>query len=476
VVETPQPSRCHAPPIVARREFLRASGLGIGAIALDAMLQGDAPAQSTDSSAVSGPHFAPKAKHLIYLHMVGGPSQIDIFDPKPQLEKFDGDPAPRELYDGDRFAFLAGQPKILASRYKFQQHGECGAPVSQLMRRTADFVDDLAFVKSMQTDEFNHGPAQLFLMTGFPRQGRPSLGSWLSYGLGNENENLPAFVVLVRGTAPGAGRSIWDSGFLPSEHSGVEFRTSGDPVLFLKQPDGMPSGGAALLNDAVGALNSLQRDEFGDPRITARIKSYEMAFRMQASVPELVRISSEPKHILEMYGIRSDRPSFARNCLLARRLIERGTRVVQLYDELWDHHGDLHTALPRKCAQVDRPIAALLQDLKQRDLLKDTLVVWGGEFGRTPMIQGKVERAGRDHQRAAFTMWLAGGGVKPGQTVGRTDEFGRRVVERPVHVHDLNATILHLMGLDHLRLTHRSQGRDIRLTDVAGEVVDELIG
>jgi len=456
---------------MARREFLRTSGLGIGAIALAALIDSEAA-----SAGHLAPHFAPKAKRLIYIHMVGGPSQIDLFDPKPLLEKYHGQPAPPELYEGERFAFLAGQPNVLASRYKFKRHGECGAPVSQLFPHTAKVVDDLTFVKSMQTDEFNHGPAQLFQMTGFRRQGRPSLGSWLAYGLGSENENLPAFVVLVNGMAPGAGRAVWDSGFLPSEHDGVEFRTHGDPVLFLKDPNGTPGPALRSIETALDRLNHLRLDEIGDPGIAARIKAYEMAFRMQSSVPELAQVNSEPKHALEAYGIKGNEPSFARNCLLARRLVERGTRVIQLYDELWDHHLNLDTGLPTKCRQVDRPIAALLADLKRRSLLDETLVVWGGEFGRTPMLQGQLRHnAGRDHQRTAFTMWLAGGGIKSGLTFGRTDEFGRRVIENPVHVHDLNATILHLMGLDHLRLTYRSQGRDIRLTDVAGNVVHDIL-
>lgn len=461
--------------LMARREFLRTSGLGVGAIAFNTLLHADLRAGSPGAEP-TGSHFAAKAKRLIYLHMVGGPSQIDLFDPKPLLTRYDGKPAPPDLYEGDRFAFLAGEQTVLASHRRFQHHGECGAPVSDLLPHVAKLVDELAFVKSMQTDEFNHGPAQLFHMTGFSRQGRPSLGAWLSYGLGRENENLPAYVVLVSGQAPGAGRSLWDSGFLPAEHDGVELRSSGDPVLFLRQPVGSPSGADTLLKDAVGKLNSLQLDQFADPRIAARIKSYEMAYRMQASVPELVELTSEPKHIFEMYGIKDDKPSFARNCLLARRLIERGTRVVQLHNHDWDHHGELETRLPKACDEVDQPIAALLRDLKQRDLLDETLVVWGGEFGRTPMIQGERRKGGRDHQRSAYTMWLAGGGVKPGITVGQTDEFGRRVVEDPVHVHDLNATILHLMGLDHLRLTYRTQGRDIRLTDVAGNVVQKLVG
>ncbi len=460
--------------LLARREFLRTSGVGIGAVALSALLDEEATPAALDRP--KQPHFAPKAKRLIYLHMAGGPSQIDLFDPKPLLAKHHNRSAPTELYEGERFAFLVDRPNILASRYKFQKHGDCGAPVSELLPETAKLVDELAFIKSMQTDEFNHGPAQLFQMTGFRRQGRPSLGSWLSYGLGSENKDLPTFVVLVNGLAPGAGRAMWDAGFLPAQHDGVEFRTRGDAVLFLKDPHRTPPAARRLLQQTLRDLNHMQLEELGDPRIAARIEAYELAYRMQSSVPDLTKLSSEPKHVFDMYGIENSRPSFARNCLLARRLIERGTRVVQLYDEKWDHHLRLHTGLPKKCAEIDRPIAALLRDLKQRNLLDETLVVWGGEFGRTPMLQGRLnDKVGRDHQRTAFTMWMAGGGVKPGFTLGQTDDFGRRVVDHPVHVHDLNATILHLMGLDHMRLTYRSQGRDIRLTDVAGNVVHGLI-
>jgi hypothetical protein len=462
--------------LIARREFLRSSGLGIGAIALMGLLDRESLAQD-GRDLPDRPHFDPKAKRLIYLHMVGGPSQIDLFDPKPLLAQYDNQPAPPELLEGQRFAFLSGDIRIMASAYQFGQYGQCGAPVSQLLPQTAGHVDELTFIKSMHTDEFNHGPAQLLQMTGFPRQGRPCLGSWLSYGLGSENENLPAFIVLVNGQAPGAGRSMWDSGFLPSEFDGVEFRTHGEPVLFVREPRGTPPRARFLTNHAISQLNRLQLQELGDPRIAARIESYELAYRMQTSAPELTSLSSEPKHILEMYGIRDEEPSFARNCLLARRLIEQGTRVVQLYDEQWDHHKDIRVVLPQKCGQIDQAISALLQDLKQRSLLDDTLVVWGGEFGRTPMLQGVQAGAqpGRDHQRSAFTMWLAGAGVKPGFTLGRTDELGGRVVDDPVHVHDLNATILHLMGLDHKRLTYRHQGRDMRLTDVAGNVVEKIL-
>ena len=460
-----------------RRAFLHRSGVGLGAAALGGLLgqalgaAGGAPLQT---------HFAPRAKRVIYLHMVGAPSQLDLFDHKPALERYDGRPAPDEFIKGKRFAFLRGHPKIAASRHAFHRHGQSGAEISELLPHLAGVADELAFVKSLHTDEFNHAPAQLFLHTGFGRLGRPSMGSWVTYGLGSENADLPAYVVLVSGPLAGAGTSLWGPGFLPSVHQGVQFRSSGEPVLFLRNPEGHGPADRRRVLDTVRTLNEAQLADVGDPEIATRISQYEMAFRMQTSVPELMDISRESKETLELYGAQPGKASFANNCLLARRLVERGVRMVQLYDSDWDHHADLATRLPRKCKDVDQGMAALVTDLKRRGLLDDTLVIWGGEFGRTPMSQtdsgaGAATKPGRDHHKDAFTMWLAGGGVKRGVTYGRTDDLGYGIAERPVHVHDLNATVLHLLGLDHERLTFRYQGRDFRLTDVHGKVVSDLI-
>ena len=460
-----------------RRAFLHRSGVGLGAAALGGLLgqalgaAGGAPLQT---------HFAPRAKRVIYLHMVGAPSQLDLFDHKPALERYDGRPAPDEFIKGKRFAFLRGHPKIAASRHAFHRHGQSGAEISELLPHLAGVADELAFVKSLHTDEFNHAPAQLFLHTGFGRLGRPSMGSWVTYGLGSENADLPAYVVLVSGPLAGAGTSLWGPGFLPSVHQGVQFRSSGEPVLFLRNPEGHGPADRRRVLDTVRTLNEAQLADVGDPEIATRISQYEMAFRMQTSVPELMDISRESKETLELYGAQPGKASFANNCLLARRLVERGVRMVQLYDSDWDHHADLATRLPRKCKDVDQGMAALVTDLKRRGLLDDTLVIWGGEFGRTPMSQtdsgaGAATKPGRDHHKDAFTMWLAGGGVKRGVTYGRTDDLGYGIAERPVHVQDLNATVLHLLGLDHERLTFRYQGRDFRLTDVHGKVVSDLI-
>ena len=470
---------------VTRRTFLKRSGLGLGAMALGSLLTeslfgADATRRGGNPLAPRQPHFAPRAKRVIYLHMVGAPSQLDLFDHKPELQKYDGKPCPEDFIKGKRFAFLRGHPNIAASKYAFQRHGRSGAEISELLPHFARVVDEIAIVKSLQTEEFNHAPAQLFLHTGFGRLGRPSLGSWATYGLGSENQDLPAYVVMLSGPLAGAGTSLWSPGFLPSVYQGVQFRSSGEPVLFLNNPAGHSAADRRRVLDTVQQLNEAQLADVGDPEIATRISQYEMAFRMQTSVPELMDISNEPKATLELYGATPGKASFGNNCLLARRLVERGVRMVQLYDADWDHHADLATRLPRKCKDVDQGMAALVLDLKQRGLLDETLVVWGGEFGRTPMSQtdsgsGTATKAGRDHHKEAFTMWLAGGGVKPGITYGATDAFGYNVVENPVPVHDLNATVLHLLGLDHQRLTYRYQGRDFRLTDVHGEVVKGLL-
>jgi hypothetical protein len=470
---------------VTRRAFLKRSGLGFGAMALGSLLAeslfaADPAAGTRNPLAARPPHFAPRAKRVIYLHMVGAPSQLDLFDYKPGLEKYDGKPCPDEFIRGKRFAFLRGHPNIAATRQQFQRHGRSGAEMSQLLPNLARVADEIAIVKSIHTDEFNHAPAQLFLHTGFGRLGRPSFGSWVTYGLGSENEDLPAYVVLLSGPLAGAGTSLWSPGFLPSVYQGVQFRSSGEPVLFLDNPPGHSAADRRRVLDTLQQLNHAQLADVGDPEIATRISQYEMAFRMQTSVPELMDISRESKQTLALYGATPGKGSFANNCLLARRLIERGVRMVQLYDADWDHHADLANRLPKKCRDVDQGMAALVLDLKQRGLLDDTLVIWGGEFGRTPMAQsdsgsGTATKPGRDHHKDAFTMWLAGGGVKRGITFGATDDLGYNIVENPVHVHDLNATILHLLGLNHERLTYRYQGRDFRLTDVHGTVVKDLL-
>ncbi len=469
---------------VTRRTFLKNSGVGVGAIALSSLLGESlcAAAQLSNAAAAGArpPHFAPRAKRVIYLHMVGAPSQLDLFDHKPALAACDGKPCPEEFIAGKRFAFLRGHPTIAATRFAFQRHGRSGAEISELLPHLAGVADEIAIVKSLHTDEFNHAPAQLLLHTGFGRPGRPSGGSWVTYGLGSENSDLPAYVALQSGPLAGAGTGLWSSGFLPSVHQGVQFRGSGEPVLFLDNPKNHSATDRRQVLDTVRRLNEAQLADVGDPEIATRISQYELAFRMQTAVPELMDISKESADTLALYGAEPSKASFANNCLLARRLVERGVRIVQLYDADWDHHNNLATRLPAKCRDVDRAMAALIRDLKQRGLLDDTLVIWGGEFGRTPMAQtdtgtGAKSNPGRDHHKEAYTMWLAGGGVKPGITYGATDELGYNLAENPVHVHDLNATMLHLLGLDHERLTYRYQGRDFRLTDVHGKVVKGLL-
>ncbi|MCS6977513.1 MAG: DUF1501 domain-containing protein [Gemmatales bacterium] len=457
------------PKLVARRWFLQQCGVGLGAIALGHLLGRHAEAKTP-----RGPHFAPKARRVIYLFMAGGPSHMELFDYKPQLAKYDGTLPPPELLKGYRAAFINPNSKLLGPKFKFARHGQCGAELSELLPHLATVVDDIAIIKGMVTDAFNHAPAQILINTGSQQFGRPSLGAWVTYGLGSEAEDLPGFIVFSSGTkGPSGGNSNWGSGFLPTQYQGVQFRTGGDPVLYLSNPPGIDETTQKATLDAVTTLNRLRLDETGDPEITTRIQSFELAFRMQTSAPELMDISREPQKILDMYGAEPGKSSFANNCLLARRLIERGVRFVQLFHEAWDQHGNLVADLKKNCQATDKPTAALLRDLKQRGLLDDTLVIWGGEFGRTPMVQGGSD--GRDHHPNAFTMWMAGGGVKPGITVGETDEFGFNVVRDRVHVHDLNATILHLLGFDHTRLTYRFQGRDFRLTDVHGEVVTKLL-
>lgn len=465
---------------LTRRDVLKA-GAGLGAFALASLLERDgvlAASPTRDADAL--PHFTPRAKRVIYLHMVGGTSHVDLLDPKPVLAKRDGELCPDELFVGKQLAFIRERPKLLGSPYEFRPAGASGLMVSELLPHLREIADDITVVRSMKTDQFNHGPAQLMCLTGFGRFGRPSIGSWISYGLGSENEDLPAFVVLVTGNYPGLGSAGWGSGFLPTVHQGVELRGDGEPVLFLENPQGVSAPDRRRVVDAVNRLNEIRLETVGDPEIETRIQQYEMAYRMQTSVPEVMDIWDEPAEIHERYGTTEGKATFANNCLLARRLVENGVRFVQLFDADWDHHQGVFEKLPPKCKDVDQAVTALVQDLDQRGLLDDTLVVWSTEFGRTPMGEAAMGQAraraiGRDHHRDAYTIWLAGGGTKRGAVYGQTDEFGYEVVDRPVHVHDLNATLLHLLGVDHERLTFRYQGRDFRLTDVHGNVVQDLI-
>jgi len=461
-----------------RRHFLQDCALGIGSLGLRSLLGQEDPVWTPGQT-----HFAPKAKRIIYLHMAGSPSQLDLFDPKPVLNRLDGQPCPQELIEGERFAFIKGVPRILGSPHAFAPRGQSGQMISELLPHLSGVADEIAIVRSLWTEQFNHAPAQIFMNSGHFRIGRPSMGSWLSYGLGTENRDLPGFVVLISGQyGPSGGASCWSNGFLPGQHQGVRFRSEGDAVLFLSDPEGMERATRRRSLDALRELNELQRERVGDPEIDTRIAQYEMAYRMQTSVPELLDIDSEPESIRELYGIEPGKVSFANNALLARRLCERGVRFVQLYHWGWDSHGtssdnDIVDGLPARCREVDRASAALIIDLKQRGLLEDTIVVWGGEFGRTPMNEERdgSRFLGRDHHPHAFTMWLAGGGIRPGTAIGATDELGYHVVEDKTSVHDLHATLLHLLGLDHERLTYRSQGRDFRLTDVSGTVVEKLL-
>jgi hypothetical protein len=480
--------------LITRRHFFKQSGFGIGGLALSSLideklLAAASPAESAalrapQSAALRSPHFAPKAKNIIYLFMAGAPTQLDLFDDKPALRTHNGEEIPSEFVPkGERFAFIKGTPRLLGSPFTFKKYGQSDAELSELLPHLSTIADDIAIVRSMHTTQFNHAPGQIFMNTGSQIFGRPSMGSWLTYGLGSESRDLPGFVVLLSGeNAPDGGKSCWGSGFLPTVYQGVEFRSKGDPVLFVSNPDGVDADARRESIDLVTDLNRLRRAEAGDPEIDTRIASYEMAYRMQSSVPELTDISGEPAAIHSHYGTEPGKVSFANNCLLARRLVERGVRFVQLYHRGWDTHGasvgtDIAQKVPELCLETDRAATALVQDLKQRGLLDSTLVIWGGEFGRTPMneARGGSKLMGRDHHPRAFTIWMAGGGIKPGITIGRTDDLGYNVVEDPVDVHDLHATILHLMGLDHTKLTYKFQGREFRLTDVHGKLVTKLL-
>ena len=467
------------PKEIARRWFLEQCGVGLGAAAFGQLLvenglAAPASAEPMDALAPKPPQFPAKAKRVIYLFMAGAPSHLELFDYKPQLAKFDGTLPPADLLKGYRAAFINPNSKLLGPRFKFAKYGKSGTEVSEILPHLAKVVDDIAVVKSVVTDAFNHAPGQLLMNTGTNQFGRPSMGAWVTYGLGSESKDLPAFVVFSSGkVGPSGGDSCWGSGFLPTVYQGVQFRSSGDPVLYLSDPRGTSAALQRDTLDSIRRLNQMQLNVVGDPEISTRINSYEMAFRMQSSAPELMDLSHEPKEILELYGAEPGKPSFANNCLLARRLVERGVRFVQLYHEAWDQHDHLVEDIQHNCKDTDQACAALIQDLKQRGLLKDTLVVWGGEFGRTPMVQGGAN--GRDHHPNAFTMWLAGGGIKPGITIGESDDLGFNVTKDEVQVHDLHATILQLLGFDHKKLTYRFQGRDFRLTDVQGNVVQKLL-
>jgi hypothetical protein len=465
------------PVQVTRRWFFRDCAVGLGTLALAELLGHTKPAQATelaDPMAPRQPHYPAKAKRAIFLFMAGAPSHLEMFDFKPQLAKFDGTLPPPKLLEGYRAAFINPSSKLLGPKFKFSKHGKCGAELSELLPYLAQVVDDIAIVKSMVTDAFNHAPGQIAMNTGAQQFGRPSIGSWVTYGLGSESRDLPGFIVLNSGSkGPSGGNSNFGSGFLPSVYQGVPFRSAGDPVLYLSNPAGVDNETQRDSLTAIKNLNSMRLDGLGDPEIATRIHSFEMAYRMQAAAPELMDLSRESKQTLEMYGAEPGKPSFASNCLLARRLLERGVRFVQLFHEAWDQHGNLKKDLLKNCHDTDRACAALVRDLKSRGLLDDTLVIWGGEFGRTPMVQGGND--GRDHHPNAFTMWLAGGGVKPGLTLGQSDELGFNAIEDRVHVHDLHATLLHLLGFDHTQLTYKFQGRNFRLTDVHGNVVKKLL-
>ena len=465
----------NASAMLTRRDLLRAGTLGIGSLALSHLLASEFQAGAL--------HHPQRAKNVIFLHMVGGPSQMDTFDPKPELDKWDGKSLPEEVTRGQKLSFIKPDARAIKSPYEFRLRGESGMAMSELFPHLATVADELTMIRGMRTNEINHGSAELFLHTGHGRLGRPTFGAWTAYGLGTENENLPAYVVL-KDQHPNAGPAAWSSGFLPSRHQGVQFRTGAKPLFYLDNPEGVTKRRRKDVIDTLGRLNSLAFERYRDPEIETRITQYELAYQMQSSIPELADFAREPEHVLRMYGLEQDRAGqdFAKNCLLSRRLVERGVRFVQVFNKGWDHHQNIYKAIPNSVRKVDQACAALIKDLKQRDLLRDTLVIWGGEFGRTPMVQennagsGAKTLPGRDHHKECFSIWMAGGGLKRGLTYGTTDEFGFSVVENPVHVHDWHATCLHLLGIDHEQLTYRHQGRDFRLTDVHGHVVHDIIG
>lgn len=477
------------PLLVTRRHFFSECGVGLGKIALSTLLADGvgtqvlaAPPTTAQALrnplAAKAPHFAPKAKRVIHLFMAGAPSQLDLFDFKPELLKYEGHPLPASLTQGQRLAFIRADAACLGPRFPFAKHGQSGAELSEMLPHLSEVVDDICIIKSVTTEQFNHAPAQIFMNSGFAQPGRPSMGSWVTYGLGSESADLPAFVVMSTGSGISGGAANWSGGFLPSLYSGVRLRNSGDPILDVSSPAGIDAQLQRDSLDLIGTLNQGTAARDNDPEIAARIASYEMAYRLQTSAPDLMDLRSESKETLAMYGADPDKPSFARACLLARRMIERGVRFINIYHEGWDAHSDVVGNLKNNCGATDKASAALIKDLKQRGLLNDTLVIWGGEFGRTPMVESNTalgRSLGRDHHPRAFTMWLAGGGIKPGITYGRTDDLGYNVVENPVPVHDLHATILHLLGFNHERLVYRYAGRDFRLTDVSGTVIKDIL-
>jgi hypothetical protein len=478
--------------LLARRAFLKRGAQGLGAVALASLLNtrlfADAPAPNASAhdpletlGALKRLHHAPKAKRVIYLFQSGAPSHIDLFDPKPGLAALTGTELPKTVRGDQRITGMtSGQKQLLVvgSPFAFKPHGQSGTELSELLPHTAKIVDDITLIRTMVTDPINHDPAVTFFGTGNQQPGRPTMGAWLSYGLGSPNQNLPAYVVLVSG---GGGQPLqaryWGNGFLPGNHQGVQFRSGGDPVLYVNNPPGIAPSNRRRLLDSLQDLNKIQLGALGDPEIATRIEAYEMAYRMQTSVPDLMDISKEPKNILEMYGAEPGKASFANNCLLARRLAERDVRFIQLVHRDWDHHGDLPNQIRNQAKQTDQPSAALIQDLKQRGLLDDTLVIWGGEFGRTAYSQGDITKTsfGRDHHPRCYSLWCAGGGIKPGQVIGKTDDFAYNVVQDPIHVHDFHATMLHCLGIDHTKLTYRFEGRDYRLTDVAGNLAKQML-
>ena len=468
--------------LLTRRYFFSRTSRGLGIAALAGLLDRDLKA----AGGLPGlPHFAPKAKRVIYLFQSGGPSQMELFDYKPRLADLQGKDLPESIRNGQRLTGMSATQSsfpVVASKFKFARHGESGAWLSELLPHTAKIADRLSFIKSLHTDAINHDPAVTLMQTGAQRAGRPSMGSWISYGIGADTEDLPAFVVMISPGAGGSGQPLydrlWGSGFLPSKYQGVKFRSVGDPVLYLSDPKGFTRGDRRDYLNALGKLNRIAGDEFGDPEIATRIAQYEMAFKMQASVPELTDLSKEPQSVFELYGPDAKKPgTYAANCLLARRLAERGVRFIQLYHRDWDHHAKLPEGLPKRCLETDQASAALIRDLEQRGMLDETLVIWGGEFGRTVYCQGRLTKDdyGRDHHGRCFTMWMAGGGIKPGVTLGATDDYCYNITADPVGVHDLQATILHCLGIDHTRLTYKFQGRHFRLTDVEGNVVKQIL-
>jgi hypothetical protein len=470
---------------LSRRWFFRDCTLGLGSIALASLLaeEGRAAASNTRPQAVDPllprkPHHTPKAKSVIYLFMAGAPSQLELFEHKPTLAKYNGRPVPKDVLGGQTYAFIKPDSAIYAPEFKFAQHGKSGAWVSEALPHIAGVADDLTIIRSMNTDAFNHAPGQIFMNTGSQQFGRPSMGAWATYGLGSESRDLPGFVVMSSAGGLSGGAGNFGSGFLPSVYQGVPFRKGADPVLYLSNPNGLSTSLQRRTLDTVKELNERRLGLVGDPEIATRINAFELAYRMQQSAPELMDLSKESAATLEMYGAKPGEASFANNCLLARRLVERGVRFVQLFHEAWDHHSDVKGGVKDQAGKTDRACAALIKDLKQRGLLDSTLVVWGGEFGRTPQVEASAELGrslGRDHHPQAFTYWLAGGGTKPGVTIGETDDFGFNIVKDKVHVHDLHATILHLLGFNHEKLTFRFQGRDYRLTDVHGELVEKIL-